>query len=182
GAGGAPQAGACGGRARAAHTPGGAGAPRSPGRRGTAGDVSARGRKERRRSIRRDGVKVLTGPSTPAHQHAGGEEGSMRRWVLGGVLFLATSLTADAGGFAPAGAGVSGADAAVAARHGPAQILSRRHGTALSLNWAGNAASGTPFTHVKGTWTEPAVTCSKNQVQIASFWVGIDGFTSNTVE
>src|SRR5439155_1503462 len=70
----------------------------------------------------------------------------------------------------------------VAARHGPAQILSRRHGTALSLNWAGNAASGTTFTDVKGTWTEPAVTCSKNQVQIASFWVGIDGFTSNTVE
>ena len=106
----------------------------------------------------------------------------MRRWVLGGVLFLAMSLTADAGAFAPAGAGVGGAYAAVAVRHGPAQILSRRHGTALSLNWAGNAASGTTFTDVKGTWTEPAVTCSKNQVQIASFWVGIDGFTSNTVE
>src|SRR5206468_5063815 len=152
------------------------------------GDVSTRSRAQGtaaqrpvRRGVATTDVKVLTAPSVPAHQHAGREEGSMRRWVLGGVLFLAMSLTADAGAFAPAGAGVGGADAAVAARHGPAQILSRRHGTAVSLNWAGYAASGTTFTDVKGTWTLPAVTCSKNQLQIASFWVGIDGFTSSNV-
>ena len=112
----------------------------------------------------------------------------MGRCMLGGLLiFVAMSLGTEAGGFAPstpsdAGAAAGGLDAAaIAARHGPAQILSRRHGTAVSLNWAGYAASGTTFTDVKGTWTLPAVTCSKNQLQIASFWVGIDGFTSSNV-
>src|SRR5439155_1740297 len=96
GAGGAPQAGACGRRARAAHPPGGAGAPRSLGRRGTAGDVSTRSRAQGtaaqrpvRRGVATTDVKVLTAPSVPAHQHAGREEGSMRRWVLGGELFPA---------------------------------------------------------------------------------------------
>ena len=110
----------------------------------------------------------------------------MGRRALGGVVLLAMALSAEAGGLVPtpseARTAAGGAGAAIAARHGPAQILSRRHGTAVSFNWAGNAASGTTFTDAKGTWTQPAADCSKNPTQISSFWVGIDGFTSNTVE
>jgi len=111
----------------------------------------------------------------------------MGRCSLGGLL-MSVAMLLSGGGFVPSTPSDAGPEVGgmgvdkVAARHGPAQILSRRHGTAVSFNWAGNAASGTTFTDVKGTWTLPAVTCSKNQPQIASFWVGIDGFTSNTVE
>src|SRR5438445_1563895 len=92
----------------------------------------------------------------------------MGRCVLGGVVLLAMSLSAEAGSFVPT---PSEAGAAIAARHGPAQILTRRHGTAVSFNWAGNAASGTTFTDAKGTWTQPAADCSKNPTQISASMV-----------
>src|SRR5262245_40432847 len=68
------------------------------------------------------------------------------------------------------------------AAHPPAQLVMRRHGTAFSTNWAGYAASGTTFADVKGRWVVPEVICSKGQPQLSSFWLGIDGFTSGTVE
>jgi hypothetical protein len=37
-------------------------------------------------------------------------------------------------------------------------------------------------THVTGTWTVPAVTCTSTPNGYSSFWVGIDGDGSNTVE
>jgi hypothetical protein len=69
-----------------------------------------------------------------------------------------------------------------------------------STNWSGYAVTGaTPFTDVKGSWVEPTVTCTaaaaapthgKNsnsggkgsQQTYSSFWVGLDGDVSNTVE
>lgn len=61
-----------------------------------------------------------------------------------------------------------------------------------SYNWGGYAVTGptSSVTDVKGSWTVPAVvpsvgaTCLDTQVTWfdASFWVGIDGFSSNTVE
>lgn len=58
-------------------------------------------------------------------------------------------------------------------------------GSSSSLNWAGYAvaaAAGT-VSDVKDSWTVPAIqgTCPSTN-QYASFWVGIDGFNSNTVE
>jgi len=50
-------------------------------------------------------------------------------------------------------------------------------GSATSTNWAGYAATGTTFTDVTGTWTEPPVSCTGQQ-QYAAFWVGLDGFTT----
>jgi hypothetical protein len=54
-----------------------------------------------------------------------------------------------------------------------------------TTNWSGYAAHGTRFTSASGSWTQPAADCgsvSRKQYTIAAFWVGLDGFESNTVE
>jgi hypothetical protein len=53
-----------------------------------------------------------------------------------------------------------------------------------SLNWAGYALDSpiNSVTDVKGSWIVPSVTCSKRQTSYSSFWLGIDGYNSNTVE
>jgi len=70
-------------------------------------------------------------------------------------------------------------------RHAPI-IIHERHGkNATSTNWSGYAVTGASgsVTDVKGSWIVPAIqgVCSSTN-QYASFWVGIDGFSSNTVE
>ncbi|MEY9925626.1 hypothetical protein ABH926_000246 [Catenulispora sp. GP43] len=50
-----------------------------------------------------------------------------------------------------------------------------------SGNWSGYAATGGGFTSVSAGWTEPAVTC-RSQTSYASFWIGLDGDGSNSVE
>jgi hypothetical protein len=55
---------------------------------------------------------------------------------------------------------------------------------AQSTNWSGYAddnTSGNTYSKITGKWTEPAVTCTSTTA-IAVFWVGIDGFSSSTVE
>jgi hypothetical protein len=51
-----------------------------------------------------------------------------------------------------------------------------------STNWSGYAVTGSGFTSAKGSWTVPSVNCAKTPNTYASFWVGIDGWTSSTVE
>ena len=58
-----------------------------------------------------------------------------------------------------------------------------------SLNWAGYAAltslaspERNAVSDVKGSWTVPSVDCSVTPSAYASFWIGIDGYSSNTVE
>ena len=73
-----------------------------------------------------------------------------------------------------------------------------------STNWSGYAVTGTTFTDVKGSWTQPTANCSstaaspsngrgnghgnggggsgKSQSSYSSFWVGLDGYSSGTVE
>ena len=59
-----------------------------------------------------------------------------------------------------------------------------RNTTAESTNWSGYAVTGAngAFTSVSGSWTQPAATCPRRGSQYASFWVGLDGFNSNSVE
>jgi hypothetical protein len=57
-----------------------------------------------------------------------------------------------------------------------------KFGRGTSTNWSGYAVAGTGATHVIGSWTQPAVTCSAGENSWSSPWVGIDGDTSNTVE
>ena len=60
---------------------------------------------------------------------------------------------------------------------------SKDHST--STNWSGYAAYDSTFSDVKGNFVVPASNCSglkRNQVSVASPWVGLDGYASNTVE
>ncbi|HEY3904988.1 MAG TPA: G1 family glutamic endopeptidase [Streptosporangiaceae bacterium] len=55
--------------------------------------------------------------------------------------------------------------------------------TATSTNWSGYAVTGASgsFHSVSASWTEPTATCS-GSAKYASFWVGLDGYNSNSVE
>lgn len=55
---------------------------------------------------------------------------------------------------------------------------------ANSTNWSGYAVTGSAksITSAQGSWIVPAVTCGGSETSYSSFWVGIDGFNSNTVE
>jgi hypothetical protein len=57
-------------------------------------------------------------------------------------------------------------------------------GTVESTNWSGYAINGTTgeFTAASGSWVQPTATCSSRQTAYAAFWVGIDGYSSNSVE
>jgi len=59
----------------------------------------------------------------------------------------------------------------------------RGDGTSTSTNWSGYAVTGSGFTSAKASWTVPTATCSGvSGDQYAAFWVGLDGFSSTTVE
>jgi hypothetical protein len=93
--------------------------------------------------------------------------------------------------FVPAFAQVSGASLS---QDGGEKIAHRQHGpvrdwkdhfdgSSTSTNWSGYAVTGSSFTSAKGSWTVPTATCSGvSGDQYAAFWVGIDGYSSSTVE
>jgi hypothetical protein len=54
-------------------------------------------------------------------------------------------------------------------------------GQVESTNWSGYANTGSNFSKVTGSWSEPGATCSRSTTY-AAFWVGIDGYSSDTVE
>jgi len=90
-----------------------------------------------------------------------------KRYLCGalvGVLAIAAALSATAGGATPS------------MRHGP--IHMRTNST--STNWSGYAVTGGRYTSVSSSWTQPTASCSGTAY--SSFWVGLDGDTSNTVE
>ncbi len=51
-----------------------------------------------------------------------------------------------------------------------------------STNWSGYAVTGSSFTSAKGSWTVPSVNCTTTPNTYAAFWVGIDGWSSSSVE
>lgn len=65
---------------------------------------------------------------------------------------------------------------------GPAGFAAQT--TVTSTNWAGYAATGTRghFTGVSSSWTEPTAKCTGFGDQYSAFWVGLDGYSSSTVE
>jgi hypothetical protein len=52
---------------------------------------------------------------------------------------------------------------------------------ASSTNWSGYAATGGKYTSVSVSFTQPSVKCSSGD-QYSSFWVGLDGDGSSSVE
>ena len=90
-----------------------------------------------------------------------------RRYLCGalvGVLAIAAALSATAGG------------AASSVR----QDRMHRITNSTSTNWSGYAVTGGRYTQVSASWKVPSVSCSGTAY--SSFWVGLDGDTSGTVE
>ncbi|HEY2296325.1 MAG TPA: G1 family glutamic endopeptidase [Jatrophihabitans sp.] len=77
---------------------------------------------------------------------------------------------------------VAAADAAVAKGTAGAVVGAPNHkiSNSTSTNWSGYAVTGGTYKSVTASWVEPAVSCSGTAY--SSFWVGIDGDTSGTVE
>jgi Peptidase A4 family len=105
----------------------------------------------------------------------------LRRWgillalltLAAGVTLAASSASAATRGFSPGGT----IHLVGASLHLRAGI---RH-QAESTNWSGYAATRGTYTGISASWTQPAGTCSRGD-QYAAFWVGLDGFSSNSVE
>lgn len=95
------------------------------------------------------------------------------------AVILVASLAVPLWAAAPAAPAPSGTPLAVVAP------FHARAGSSSSLNWAGYAvtAAAGAVSDVKGSWKVPAIQggCPSTN-QYSSFWVGIDGFNSNTVE
>jgi Peptidase A4 family len=114
--------------------------------------------------------------------------------ALGLVLGLGSAAGASAVG-APAS---QAPGAAAAARAAIRQLTIGQHPTdqrvsapaqrirglsmADSTNWTGYADTGSAFSQVAGSWTEPSASCSRRTASYAAFWVGIDGYNSDSVE
>jgi hypothetical protein len=97
-----------------------------------------------------------------------------------GAVVLGAMLAGSAAQPAPTGV------RRLARHHGTARIHRQRDdGTYESTNWAGYAVTGAKgaVTDVKASWQVPPAQCSTTYANgYSSFWVGIDGWTSNTVE
>jgi len=108
----------------------------------------------------------------------------LRRWCM--VLAMAaltagTALTASS-------ASAASASPAFFSPGGPIHLVgfstTHQHGLsnqAESTNWSGYAGTTGTYTSVSASWTQPAGTCSRGD-QYAAFWVGLDGYSSTSVE
>jgi hypothetical protein len=123
--------------------------------------------------------------------------------LLGRALVVCVPVLALALAFGPA-AGASTAGASPSARAAAAARTALEHVTVgwhkafrrvsgsasgvrglsqvQSTNWSGYADTGSGFSTVTGSWTEPTATCSSRTTSLAAFWVGIDGYSSSSVE
>jgi peptidase A4-like protein len=63
----------------------------------------------------------------------------------------------------------------------PMAALGRSANAAASLNWSGYAAHGKTYRKISARWVEPTARCTGSGT-FSSFWVGLDGFPSQTVE
>jgi hypothetical protein len=109
----------------------------------------------------------------------------LRRWCipLAGLALAGGALAATA----PAAASSHPAGPTIhlirPGMHGTAPMVVRgRPSHALeSQNWSGYAAHGQTYKKISASWVEPTGHCT-NSGTFSSFWVGLDGFGSRTVE
>jgi hypothetical protein len=59
--------------------------------------------------------------------------------------------------------------------------LGRSANAAASQNWAGYAAHAKAYKKISASWVEPPAHCTASHT-FSSFWVGLDGYSSNSVE
>jgi hypothetical protein len=95
-------------------------------------------------------------------------EASIRRRGLTGAIAACVAI----------GALATASPSHAAVRHAPNHKIN--HST--STNWAGYAVTGSTYKSVSSTWTQPSVNCAQTPTGWSSFWVGLDGDTSNSVE
>ena len=99
----------------------------------------------------------------------------MRRW-LGVSVVAAMALVPSAAW------GTSTATVQMIVHKPAHHLIPPGNGVAYTTNWSGYAGKNATFTDAKGSWVQPAVSCTSNKRQYSSFWVGIDGYNSNSVE
>jgi hypothetical protein len=114
----------------------------------------------------------------------------LRRWCIPlAVLALALSPALMAGS---ASAATHPAQATTVRAGGPVLHLVKpgtaanvrgglRNASSTSTNWSGYAADSGTYTSVSASWVEPTGTCT-SATRYSSFWVGLDGYSSNSVE
>jgi hypothetical protein len=102
--------------------------------------------------------------------------------LIGGGSMLSATGAAAASTTAPSFGHVMVRPGAPA-RHLTQPFSAIRNST-TSENWSGYAATGSSgsFNSVSASWTEPTGTCNKSGDQYSAFWVGLDGYSSSTVE
>jgi hypothetical protein len=99
-------------------------------------------------------------------------------WALIAAHPAAASPTGfGSGGWVPGGPVNHLGNPSLVERHNKMQTI------VTSSNWAGYAATGATgkFTSVSAAWVQPAATCTSGD-QYSAFWVGLDGYSSSTVE
>ena len=109
----------------------------------------------------------------------------LRRWCipLAGLALAGGALAASA----PAAAASHPARPTIhlirPAMHGtaPMAVRGRPANAVGSQNWSGYAAHGKTYKKISASWAEPTGHCTSSGT-FSSFWVGLDGFTSPTVE
>jgi hypothetical protein len=90
-----------------------------------------------------------------------------QRRLLLGALVLALALVAPA--------------AATAGPRGPVFAPNHKISHSTSSNWSGYSAINGRYTSVSASWKQPTASCT-SQTTYSSFWVGLDGDGSSTVE
>jgi len=96
-----------------------------------------------------------------------------RRLVL--LVALAVTLSLAAPAAARSGSGLL--------RHAPANAKRIALAAEYSTNWAGWDNTGSTYTTVSASWVQPAAaSCPKRGSTYSSFWIGLDGDGSNSVE
>jgi Peptidase A4 family len=79
-------------------------------------------------------------------------------------------------------AAVAGTSSARNVAQGPRMTApNHKIGQSTSSNWSGYSAINGRYTSVSANWTQPAASCT-SQTTYSSFWVGLDGDGSSTVE
>jgi hypothetical protein len=88
------------------------------------------------------------------------------------------------GGLGQNGGGQNGGGQSGGGLGGAGQGGGTQNSVVTSSNWAGYVATGSngTFTSASSNWTEPVGHCSGAGGKYAAFWVGLDGYTSPTVE
>ncbi len=117
----------------------------------------------------------------------------LRRWcipvttlalVFGSMLAAGSASAAPLSSHGTAVHEITPGGPMVAPAGHPAGPDGRAWNSVSSSNWSGYAATGGTgaFHSAAASWTEPTGTCTSSGDQYSSFWVGLDGYSSGSVE